>query len=194
MSIFLEDGHGSGNKVLVNAAGQAATQSEIHELQHHISWNHGQCYQTWGTETAVAAADQCVLHLQNTSSTMKYVVSYMRLEVAGLAGGTALPSVTNYFYIAFNRTYGSGGVAVTPVNMNRASGNVATLTAYNESPTLAGTALEFDRWYPTDGSMQTYNKHGSLILGLNDTMEISLVSDHTSGHAYARITGFFIND
>jgi hypothetical protein len=193
MSIFIEDGHGAGYKLRINDEGQARTQSEIHELQHHISWNDGQCYQTVGLETAIAAATQTILHIKNTSAAKKFVVSYMRLQIAGEAGGTTLPNAANYFQIGFGRTYSSGGSSVTPVNMNQTSGNVAPLTAYDESPVMAGTFTEFDRWYPRSGEMQTYNKHGSLILGLNDTIEVRLVSDHTSGHALARVTGFFID-
>jgi hypothetical protein len=191
MSIFVEDGTGRGYKLGVTEENQGLVQAEIHELQHHISWNNGQAYQIWGTETAIAAATQTILWVRNDSTTQNFIVSYMRLQVAGESGGTALTSAENYFQLGFGRTYGSGGTEVTPVNMNQASGNVASLTAYHESPTMAGTFTEFDRWYPGSDSMQVYNKHGSMILGLNDTIEIRLVSDHTAGHAYARITGMF---
>ncbi len=36
--------------------------------------------------------------------------------------------------------------------------------------------------------MQVFNKHGSLILGLGDSLEWRLVTDQSSGLAYARIT------
>ena len=191
MSIFIEDGQGTGNKVGVTIEHQILTQAENHELQHHISWKDGQCYQTLGEITTIAAASETVLHMQNTSSTKNFIVSYIRLQIAGEAGGTALSDVLTYFELGFGRTYASGGVAQVPVNMNRTSGNVAAITAYDESPVLAGTFVQFDKWYPGVDQMQTYNKHGSLILGFNDTLEFRLVTDHTSGNALARVTGFF---
>jgi hypothetical protein len=193
MSFLIEDGTGGGYKAQVNSENQIKVQAEIHELQHHISRTHGKTYQIWGTETAVAATTQTILHINNDDTAQQFCVSYMRIQLAGESGGTALDSTTNYFQFGFGRTYGSGGTATTPVNMNRDSGNVANLTCYHESPVMAGTFTEFDRWYP-NGSMMTYNKHGSIVLGYNDTLEIRLVSDHTAGHAYARVTGFFLEN
>jgi hypothetical protein len=75
--------------------------------------------------------------------------------------------------------------------MNFDSGNVAPATAYEESPVMAGTFTEFDAYYPDGSTMMVFNKHGSIVLGLNDTLEVRLVSDHTAGVAYARVTGMF---
>lgn len=191
MSIFIEDGQGGGNKVGVTSEFQMKTQAESHELQHHISWQAGQCYQILGEITTVAAASETVLHIANDNATMNFIVSYIRLQLAGESGGTALSDVATYFELGFGRTYASGGVAQLPVNMNRTSGNLATLTCYDESAVMAGTFIQFDKWYPGADQMQTYNKHGSLILGFNDTLEIRLVTDHTAGNALARVTGFF---
>jgi hypothetical protein len=58
---------------------------------------------------------------------------------------------------------------------------------------MAGTFTQFDKWYPGADQMMTYNKHGSLIIGFNDTLEIRLVTDHTAGNALARVTGMFKN-
>ena len=40
--------------------------------------------------------------------------------------------------------------------------------------------------------MMTFNKQGSVIVGQNDTLEIRVVSDHTAGTAYARVTFMMI--
>ena len=193
MSFVIEDGTGKSSKAGVTKENQVLTQAENHELQHHISWNDGQAYQILGEITTIAAATETVLHIQNTSSTKNFIVSYMRLQIAGESGGTALSDVATYFELGFGRTYASGGSSVTPVNMNQTSGNVASLTCYDESAVMAGTFTQFDKWYPGPDQMQTYNKHGSLILGFNDTLEIRLVTDHTAGNALARVTGMFKN-
>jgi hypothetical protein len=193
MAIILESGVGNADKLGITSENQAKVQAEIHELQHHVSWTDGQCYQTIGYESAITNTTQTILHIKNTSSTKNFVVSYMRLQIVGESGGTALPAAATFFSLGFGRTYSSGGRSVTPVNMNQTSGNVAALTCYDDSPTLAGTFTEFDNWYPDSGAMITYNKHGSLILGLNDTMEIRLTTNHTAGTGFARVTGFFID-
>jgi hypothetical protein len=73
--------------------------------------------------------------------------------------------------------------------MNASSGNSAAVTATDNNPTMAGTFLEFDRYYPASEADQlTYNKEGALVLGQNDTFEIRITSDHTSGVAQARIS------
>ena len=112
------------------------------------------------------------------------IISYMRMQYPDADG---VVDSTSYFQISFSRTYVSGGTEVTPVNMNNSSANSAELTCYGNNPILTGTAIEFDRWYH-DQDMQLFNKHGSLILGLNDTLTISLITDQTSGLAYCRIT------
>jgi hypothetical protein len=193
MAFLVEDGTGRGYKAAVTDENQLATVAEIHELQHHISRTQGEVYQIIGLETAITASTQTVLHIKNTSSTLKMVVSYIRMQIAGESGGTALTDAATYFQMGFGRTYVSGGALVTPVNMNVTSANSAPCTAYNDSPVMAGTFTEIDRWYPNGDAMQVFNKHGSLILGLNDTMEIRLVTDHTAGHAYARVTAMFID-
>lgn len=193
MAFHIEDGTGSGRKVAVTSEFQLKTQAETQQLQHHISRNTGQVYQTVGRETAIAAATQTILHLKNTSTTKNMVITFMRMQLVGEAGGTAVPDPATYFQIGFGRTYSSGGTAVTPVNVNTNSGNVAAITAYDNSPVMAGTFTEIDAWYPDGSAMQIFNKQGSVILGFNDTIEVRLVTDHTSGLAYARLTSMFID-
>jgi hypothetical protein len=193
MSLFIEDGKGTGSKMGVNVDNQGLVQAEVHELNHYVSLNDGQVYQTVGEITTVAAATETVLHMACDSSSKLFVISFIRMQVSGVANGTALPAVQTYFELGFGRTYASDGVAQVPVNMNRTSGNVAALTCYDETPTMAGTFTQFDKWYPEGGGMLTYSKQGSIILGLNDTMEIRLVTDHTAGNALVRVTGMFVD-
>ena len=191
MSFIIEDGTGTSSKAGVTTEHQVKVQAENHELQHHISWLDGQVYQVLGEITTIAAATETVLHIQNTSSTKLFIVSYIRMQVAGESGGTALSDVATYFELGFGRTYASGGTAQVAVNMNQTSGNVAALTCYDETPVMAGTFTQFDKWYPGADQMMTYSKHGSIILGFEDTMEIRLVTDHSAGNALCRVTGMF---
>lgn len=172
----------------VNSSGQLMVRSESVALQHNQAHEHEAVYQCIGTATA-ASGTVTVLHLKNTSSTKDMVVTYMRVSTVDLAGGTAVPSAAVYLQTGFNETVASGGTACTPTNTNVSSGKVSEVTGTQGAPTMAGTFVEMDRKYvESDGQETVYNKEGSWILGLNDTMSIRLVSNHTSGTAYARVS------
>jgi len=183
MALQIEDGTGKGYRAGVTIENQLMTQAEIHELQHHISRTKGQVYQAIGTHTFSSSGTKILLHIKNNDPARLMVVSYMRIQ---FPDSTAVVSTT-FFDCGFNTLYSSNGIIITPVNMNASSGNVATVIAYDDNPTVSGAFTEFDRWYP-DESMQTFNKHGSLILGLGDTIAWRLTTDQTSGFAYCRVT------
>jgi len=186
---FIIEGPKRGTAVNVTKDGDLTTRAVVHELQHHHSREFGQVYQVIGDDVTIANGINTLLHMRNDSSTHAVVISYIRLQSVDLAGGTAPPAATTYFQLGSGTTWTSGGTAVTPINVNRASGNTADVTAYDNTPTVGGTFVELDRWYPdADGAEQTYNKHGSIILGKNDTLEIRLVTDNTSGTGYCRVT------
>jgi hypothetical protein len=187
MGLQIQDGAGNSYNVKVTKELQLTTQAETHELQHHISRHEKRVYQVVGRVTGVSAGVNTILHIRNTSSTLHAVVSYMRIQAMSLTGGISVPASASYFQIGKNTIYSSGGVEVTPSNMNFTSGNIPDLKVYKESPTLTGTFTEFDAWYNND-SMMVFNKHGSLIMGRNDSMEIRFVTDHTNGLVYARVT------
>ena len=119
----------------------------------------------------------------------------MRAQIVGATGG-AFNSLTNYLEMGFGRTVASGGTPTTPANMNRSSGVVASVTATEGAPTMAGTFAEVgDRWHPTaSGEAAVYNKEGSVILGLNDTMELRYVGTHTAGEIFARVTFMMMSE
>ena len=55
--------------------------------------------------------------------------------------------------------------------------------------TLAGTAVEVDREYwKTEAELVRFNKEGAMIIGPNDTFEVSFVGDHTAGIGYVRVS------
>jgi len=188
MGLNIEDGTGKGYQVKVNSENQMETVSVNHELQHHISRHEGTVYQIIGGLTDVWNGTNVVLHINNSDPARKAVISYMRFQCPGPSGSGMLPDNETYFQIGRDTTYSSGGTEATAVNMNLSSGNEASLAAYKDNPAVTGTFTEFDRWYPTH-SMMTFNKHGSLILGLDDSIEVRLVTNRPElPNAYCRIT------
>ena len=191
MGIQVEDGKGTGKLLGVNKENRLLAVSINHEMQHHESWHSGQCYQFIGEITGVSNDTQSVLHIRNDSSTHKIVISYIRIQ--GDESG-ATPDEDSYWEIGFGTTYSAGGSTATPVNMNRASGNAADATVYIDA-TVTGTFIQADRWQQeSNGAMMTYNKHGSIILGKNDTIELRYSTAQTDAGAelWCRLTGFFI--
>jgi len=189
MGLNIEDGTGKGYQVKINNENRMEVLSVSQELQHHISRDEQQVYQVVGELTDAINGTNTVLHIKNNSPTLHGVVSYIRLQTPGASGdGSWLPDKGTYFQIGKDTSYSSNGTAVTPVNMNFISGNIADLTVYKDNPVVTGSFSEFDRWYP-NYDMIEFNKHGSLILGLDDTMEIRLVTDRPAiDIAYCRVT------
>jgi len=191
--MHIDDGTGSGKKAKVSAENRLLTQSVSESLQHHISREEQQAYQVIGSAT-IANATTPVLHIKNTSSSLWLVVTYIRCTTVDAAGGTALPSDATRWQLALNRTHASGGSAVTPVNINTGSSNPANVTVYDSGPTLAGTAAVIDdEPIEAEGKLAKWNKDGSVIVSPSGTIEISLVSDHTSGTARARMSFLMVD-
>lgn len=188
MPDMIRDGSGSGYLAEVNKKNRLLTTAETESIQHTVSLYDEQAYQVIGSadlgDTTVVA-----VHIKNTSTNKDLVVTYIRHQIIGASGGDSFPSVDNYFTLALERTYSSGGSTVTPVNMSSGSGNTADVIAYDSNPVLTGTAKAVDRWYTkANGDMNTLNKEGSLIVPRNGTLELCYTGDKTSGIIYTRVS------
>ena len=189
MSLIITDGEGTGYTAGVTNENQLKTLAVTHSIQHHNSRVEGNAYQAVGEFGAINNATHTVLHISNLSSSLDLVVTYLRLNVLGLTGGTALPDIATYFQIGFGATVDTGGTLITPVNMNQSSGKAAPVIATDNNPTMAGTFIEIDKWYSEgQGVENTYYKDGSIVLGVGETISVRVTSDHTTGLAYARMS------
>ncbi len=178
----------TGDAMRVNKEGRGWVQSVSESLQHHVSSHDGQAYQVLGTAT-LASGTVTALHIRNTSDTLECVITYIRCQVIDEAGGTALPSALTYTTVALGRTYDSAGAAVVPINVNTGSTNAAAITAYQSAPTLAGSGDEIDRQYvKVEAELVSYRKEGAVIIAPGGSLEVSLVTDHTSGTFLARVS------
>jgi len=181
-------GNGPSEKTAnVDAQGRLSVRATSESLQHYISREFGKAYQTWGTATPINGTT-VILHIKNNSTFEDMVISYIRINAIGLSGGAALPNTGNYFEVSLDREYSSGGTEVTPVNMNTGSSALSNVTSYNNGPTLSGTAVVSDRYYPNGTTENVYRKEGVLIIGPGDTIEINYTGDNTSGILYTRVS------
>ncbi len=191
MGFQIEDGEGQGRSAGVTDGNQLKVLAENHELQHHESLFHGRVYQVIG-DVAITGGTQTVLHMTNDSA-KRLSVTFVRMQAISFNGGAAPADSGTFYQMGFGTTYTSNGTDVTPVNMNRTSNNTADVTAKDDNPVVGGSFSEVDRWYPTsDENMMTFNKQGSPILGKNNTIEVRITTDNTTGVAYTRMTFLFI--
>lgn len=184
--------HKDGKIAEVTKHNQLRVRAEVNSQQHFVSHNFGQAYQAFGSSDTLTAATHTVLHIKNDDANRDLIISDISLQ---LVGADASDAITDYFEMGFDRTVSSGGAAMIPVNMNRKVGSVAEATATTTSPTMAGTFVATERWYPqASGEFNEYNKDGSIVLGLGKTFEIRYISTATAGIAEARIAFLMVDE
>jgi hypothetical protein len=180
-----------GTTVGVTPEGQLKVETESHSLAHHEARNLQQTYQAVATSTF--NGNTTIMNIRNDDPERDCVIEEVSIQEVDAAGGTALPSVNTYFSLTLDRTVSSGGSAVTPINTNAASGKTAVVIMTDSGPTMAGTALQLKRWHPqSDSEIHDFDLNDAVILGLNDNMEVQLITDHTSGTAVVNITFMMI--
>lgn len=184
----ITDGTGNCYGAKVSSNNKLFVVSESWSLQHAISEENQLAFQLL-TTSSLSAGTVVAMHLRNTNETKNMVVTFIRHQIIGAAGGTAFPNISNYFTIASNRKHVSGGVEITPVNVFVNSGITSGILAHNSNPTLTGTPLEIDRWYTKEnGDMNTFDKDGALIVPPGQDIEFSYIGDQTSGTIYTRVS------
>lgn len=174
----------------VTKAGQLLVESESHELQHDTAFKRENTYQVIG-EGNISSGSNTLIHLKNNDSARKIVISFIRTQLVTTAA--TLPATTDYLEIGYGETVSSGGTVLTPINTTSDSGKTADITA-TQLPTVTGTNRVLDKHYYTGaGDEQTYNKQGSMVLGLGETMTLD-VEASAAGYAYVRVTFMMIDN
>jgi hypothetical protein len=185
MGFIIEDGKGTGKKARVDGQNRLVVNARSESIQHYTSQEEENAYQILNVIdfTPGTTVSQ---HITNNDPVLDMVVTYVRHQI--IATTATLPSVNEYFRIAFGRTYASGGLEIKPVNVFNGSGNTADVTVYCSNPTVEGTAVEIDRWYTKAvGDMYSFNKEGSVVIKSGRTIEVSYVTSAT-GTLYTRVS------
>jgi len=167
MGFQIEDGTGSGRSATVTSDNQIATRSESHSLIFHASRHYESAYSLVEVASqAVGASGEEVLgHVQNTST-----IELLAINNINVVGYEAHGFCRVYVASA----YAAGGTAYTPGNHNRTSGKVASATCYasNGSLTVTGGVQVCTVAISPESPDAKFDFTGSLILGLNDTMDV----------------------
>jgi hypothetical protein len=197
MTIQIKDGTGGGKLAKVDDKNRLYVRTKSLQLQHVISEEEQDAYQVSGIADLSSGTIKA-LHLYNSNDIKFMVLTYIRHQVVGAAGGTAFPNVSNYFSVCSGLTYASGGDVITPVNVYIGSGNISNITSYDASTTpivTTGTTTELERWYTqANGDMNRLNKEGALIIPPRQSLTLCYTGDHTSGILSTRISYVMEND
>ena len=137
----IQDGKGQGRFAGVTKDQQLLAQAQMLPLQHFNSRVKGQTYQVVGEATPING-NVTPLFIKNNSADKFMVFSFIRLQAINSA---SMPAASVYWQMGFDMAYDSGGSLLTPINMNRNSGNSADATCYS-NPTLTGSIRPFDEF------------------------------------------------
>lgn len=194
MAFQIEDGTGRGYKTKVNNSNRLLVSSVSNSLQHQSAISDEQGYTILSIDSTIADTRNNLIYLVNTNKTLSIIISTLTIQAIGLAGGTAPPSITNYFSLYRNPIYTSSGTLTEPINSHFSSGNSADAIAYTNKP-VYDVGDEIERYYiNADYNSKKLDYSNSIILKQNDSIGISFTSDNTSGYALANFTFFMIEN
>lgn len=180
MGFQIEDGKGSGNLAEVNADQQLVTKSVTETEFEFTSVNNGQSY-SWASGTYDAAAADTILLIKNTSSTRR-----LHIDTIWLSSDTDTRAVIHIPTTEVTPT----GTAITGVNLNTASSNVAEATAIRDETDNSQGNIIWSGEIQAAGSPTIVDFNGALILARNDSIGVDYVADVAA--CDVTITGHFI--
>jgi hypothetical protein len=196
MGIQIEDGKGTGILAEVNLENLLRTLTVSGSLSSHESNDDGTSFTVVGTAT-VTSGIVVVLHMINNDPSLLFLVDRLTVQGVSISGGVAIPNQTSFFSLGYNRTVTSGGVALTPVTLNRTAVTVANVTTTGGNPNMTGTFVEGQRWYIQANGVafdMTISRDDDIILGRTNTIEVRYTSDNTSGTVIANMKFIMVKD
>ena len=179
MPDMIRDGKGRGYLAEVNADNLLETNAVIETTYAFASRAKGRAFVAASAAITTDGTDNNVFFLKNPSDS-KYVV-IAQIDVSC----TTTSTVT----INLAETYSAGGTGITPVNLNRASGNSSVVTNtnayYGDDMTLGGTASIYSYFVTPANTPFREEILDAILLGNNDTISVSI--NAAAGTAYVSI-------
>lgn len=187
--MLIEGGTGNGYKAKVTEENQLAVVAETHPLIFEQSFKHGDTYTfaQLASQAVGASGEEVLATIENTSSAKLLCISHIH--------------VCAYDGHGFVRVYagsvsGEDGTAFTPLNHNRTSGGVAEATVHVSDGTLTSTggSQVCTKALSPENPCAELSFQGSIILGLNDTMDVRFLEQAGATPAVGLcIEGFYID-
>jgi len=165
--MLIEDGKGRGYSVSVTTDNQLETFAVMHTLFEHLN-EEGQVFSVSFSVTP-SGANQCFFYLKNIST---YNMTVKRIKlIVPITGDRIQVKVKDIGTPV-------GGTAVTSVNLNTISGNIANATAlYGVNITgLTGGSVIDDITLPAAGKTEVFEFESAIIIGPGTTMSLYAVA------------------
>lgn len=187
----ITSGIGNGVEAGVDHNNRLMTESSTRSAQARVSIEDGKAFQVESAQVAVGTSKQTVLLLKNNSKSEKMIITYMRVMSAGVAAWNAAA----FFSIHLGGDYVSGGTAVTPINVNTASGNEPLDMVYYDGTVAVVTSGTLDQidMHHCANEMATYSKEGSVVIAPGGMLTIQHIGSTVAGTAYARVS-FYLTE
>jgi len=165
--MIIQGGTGNGFAAQVDDDHRLATYATVETEMSHTSEDHGDAY-AW-TASVNVAGDKNVIWLRSDHTTKNLVIECIHVGV----------SATTLIELWVGSGTTASGTAVTGVNLNRQSGNVALATCkHTETNVDAGSGLTLlSSFSVLTGQTHTFEMHGGLLLGYLDEIAINVITD-----------------
>lgn len=177
--MLVEDGKGGGTNWHIHKnRGQVDAQVESAFGKHS---RQGQAY-SWSNVGYDMTAADTILAVRNTSPTRNLHIT--RVTMSSVLANKAQHHVTN-------GSAALAGTAVTGVNLNFTSGNVAEADAKGDETTNSSQGTLIGTTALLALTQETLDWEGALILGTNDSYGIDYIADDTGDLPLITIFGYF---
>lgn len=180
MGMIFEDGRGRGSKAGVSSDFRMETSTRSNSRSYYISRDDGQVYGVTSHD-ATAAAGTYILYFKNTSTSKDFYIDY--IECGGVE--TAL------WKVWFVTGTAAGGSALTPTNLNKKSGNVASATVRGDD-SITGLSTDGQigalRTPANDSHLLAFDD--TVVLGTGDAIAIEYDAG-TTGIAEVFMRGYY---
>jgi hypothetical protein len=174
----IEDGMGSGYRLRVNDHNMARVYAMVESEISHMSENHGKSF-SWQHYYNYAAGDT-ILWLRNDSQTENLIIDEF----------VFCSDAVTQIIVHFPEDTTQAGTAVTGVNMNRKSGNVAAATAIGDETGNTQGEILGSAFIPANMAAN-FKLQGAVVLGYLDEVAVDFVTVGTMGIANFR--GYYHN-
>lgn len=167
----IKDGSGQGFLAKVNDENRLSTHTVSIQETAHVSIRNEKTFSIFGETTIAAGIEKTVLILINNSPNLVAIDNVL----ASIQGETGKPVIFR-IYIG-KKTYTSGGISKTPLNLNVTSLVTIDVTTVENNPTLGGADSEaFKIFLENTGAFAT-DLEGSVILGRQGSIRITITGD-----------------
>ena len=187
MSSFIEDGHGTGNKLKIDNHGRAYTKSNmIGHMSHHATYHKNAFSKSFHT-TLSTASEEAILNIKNNLPSTEYEIYWLRCS----------SNANVHVHIYGDGVYTSGGNSLEFMNTYLGSGKAPGAIAYEGGASgnlvvdISGAA-DFDGSHVGAYRPHDFNYEGGIVIPFGKS--VTITSEGSIGDKVEVQFGFAIHD